>query len=140
MRKPIKILLPVLLAGLVLSSGALATSGCSSSKPAYCGDRDQLEQSVKGLTDISPSAGSVSAYQDQLNEIQDNAGKTLDSARQDFPEETDAVESSIGRLADTIENLPKSPSTSDILMIVGEGASLASAVQQFNQATKSACD
>lgn len=140
MRKPIKILLPVLLAGLVLSSGALATSGCGSSKPAYCDDRDQLEQSVKGLTDISPGSDSVPAYQSQLNEIKANAKKTLDSARSDFPQETDAVETSLSDLSDTIENLPKSPGTSDILMVVGEGASLASAVQQFSQATDSACN
>lgn len=140
MNKAIKILLPAVLAGLVLSSGALATTGCGSSKPAFCGDRDQLEQSVKGLTDISPTSGSVSQYEDQLNEIQDNAGQTLDAAREDFPQETEAVESSINRLSTKIEDLPKSPGTSDYLQLIGEATSLASAVSQFVQATNSACN
>ena len=45
---------------LVLAAAATAVTlaGCSSSKPAYCTDRTNLENSVKGLTSSGVSGGS----------------------------------------------------------------------------------
>ena len=35
------------------AAGVVALAGCGSSKPAYCTDRTNLENSVKGLTSLT---------------------------------------------------------------------------------------
>src|SRR6476620_11301758 len=76
---------------LVLAAVAamIALAGCSSSKPAYCTDRTNLENSVKGLT----SAG-ISGLKSQLKQVQSDASTLVSSAKGDFPDETSAITSS----------------------------------------------
>jgi len=140
MKNPIKITVSALLAGLVLSSGALATSGCGSSKPAFCADRDRLEQSVTDVSKIQLNSGAGTALQQQIQVIEAEASETIDAARQDFPEESRAVDSSLAEVTKSVEDLPNSPSASDLLPTFGKVAQLVQAVSQFKDATNSACD
>ena len=67
--------------------GALvALAGCgSSSKPAYCTDRTNLENSIKGLTSLSASSG-VSGLKAQLTTIASDATSVVNAAKKRLPQ------------------------------------------------------
>src|SRR5947208_8866209 len=76
---------------------SIALAACGSSKPAYCTDRANLENSIKGLTDISLSSG-LSGVQSQFGKIKSDATALVSSAKGDFPSQTDAIRSSVAGL------------------------------------------
>jgi hypothetical protein len=121
---------------LVLAAAATAVSlaGCSSSKPAYCTDRTNLQNSVKGLT----SAG-VSGLKSQLKQIQSDATTLVNSAKDDFPSETSAITSSVTALKNSVTALPSSPSTAQIATATRDAASVVSSVKSFVDASNSKC-
>jgi hypothetical protein len=119
--------------------GLLAATGCgSSSKPAYCTSRANLENSIKGLTDLNVSSG-LSGLQAQLAKIQSDANAVVSSAKGDFANETSAIKSSVSALGDTIKAFPSSPSPNDIATLARQAAAAVTAVQNFYNATSSKC-
>jgi hypothetical protein len=124
--------------GCLAAVGLLALAGCGSSKPAYCTDRTNLENSIKGLTSLSPSNG-LSGLQSQLKKIQTNATALANSAKGDFPNESSAVESSVNTLASTVKSLSGTPSGSQIAKVATDASSVVSAVKSFTSATASKC-
>lgn len=119
--------------------GLVAVAGCgSSSKPAYCGSRANLESSIKGLTDLNVSSG-LSGLQAQLTKIQSDANALVSSAKGDFPNETSAIKSSVNALADTIKAFPSSPSAGEIATLASQAAGAVTAVQNFYNSTNSKC-
>ena len=54
------------------AAAVVALAGCGSSKPAYCTDRTNLDNSVKGLTSLNASSG-VSGLKSQVKTIQSDA-------------------------------------------------------------------
>jgi len=126
----------------LLAGGALAAAaGCGggSDKPGYCADRSQLESSIKDLTNIDPSQG-LSGLETKLTTIQSDANALVASARSDFPSETSAIRSSVNALADDVRALPSSPSATQVAALAADASSVVSAVGDFVDATKSACD
>jgi hypothetical protein len=121
---------------LVLAAAATAVTlaGCGSSKPAYCTDRTNLENSVKGLT----SSG-VSGLKSQLKQIESDATTLVDSAKSDFPSETSAITSSVNALKSSVTALPSSPSTAQIAAATRDAASVVSSVKSFVDASNSKC-
>jgi hypothetical protein len=114
---------------------AIALTGCSSSsKPAYCTDRANLENSVKGLT----SAG-ISGIKSQLTQISSDATALVNSAKSDFPNETSAISSSVNALKSSVAALPSSPSVAQVATVTKDAASVVSSVQNFYNATSSQC-
>jgi len=121
---------------LVLAAAATAVTlaGCGSSKPAYCTDRTNLENSVKGLT----SSG-VSGLKSQLKQIESDATTLVDSAKGDFPSETSAITSSVNALKSSVTALPSSPSAAQIATATRDAASVVSSVKSFVDASNSKC-
>ena len=121
---------------LVLAAAATAVTlaGCGSSKPAYCTDRTNLENSVKGLT----SSG-VSGLKTQLKQIQTDATTLVNSAKGDFPTETSAITSSVSALKNSITALPSSPSAAQVATATRDAASVVSSVKSFVDASNSKC-
>jgi hypothetical protein len=121
---------------LVLSAAATAVTlaGCGSSKPAYCTDRTNLENSVKGLT----SSG-VSGLKSQLKQIQSDATTLVNSAKDDFPSETSAITSSVSALKTSVTALPSSPSAAQVATATRDAASVVSSVRSFVDASNSKC-
>ena len=121
---------------LVLAAAATAVTlaGCGSSKPAYCTDRTNLENSVKGLT----SSG-VSGLKSQLKQIQTDATTVVNSAKGDFPSETSAITSSVTALKTSVTALPSSPSAPQIATATRNAASVVSSVKSFVDASNSKC-
>ncbi len=123
---------------VLLASGAaiavVALAGCSSSKPGYCTDRTNLENSVKGLTSVS-----ISTLKSQLSQIQSDATALVNSAKSDFPSQTTAISSSVSALKSSVTALPSSPSASQIATVGKDAASVVSSVKNFTDATSSQC-
>ncbi len=117
----------------------IALAGCgSSSKPAYCSDRSNLENSIKGLTNLSVSGG-VSGLKSQINTIVSDANSVVSSAKSDFPSQTSAVKTSVDALQSAVKALPSSPSASQIAAIGVSAKNVVSSVKSFSDASKSKC-
>ena len=125
---------------LVALVALAAAAGCgSSSKPAYCKDRTNLENAIKNLPSTASSSG-LSGLQSQLTTIQSDATAAVDAAKTDFPSETSALKSSVDTLSSAVKALPSNPSTTQIAAVALDAANVVSAVKGFTSATKSKCD
>ncbi len=121
-----------------IAAAAVALTGCSSSKPAYCTDRTNLDNSVKGLTSLNASSG-VSGLKSQVTMVYNDATTLVSSAKSDFPSETSAITSSVDALKSSVGALSSSPSAAQIATVTKDAASVASSVKSFDNASSSAC-
>jgi len=112
-------------------------AGCSSGKPAYCTDRTNLQNSVKGLTNLSGSG--ISGLKSQIGQIQSDATALVNSAKSDFPDETSAITSSVGALKNSVAALPSSPSAAQVASVTKDASSVVSSVKSFTDASSSKC-
>ncbi|MBS1870214.1 MAG: hypothetical protein JSS99_11170 [Actinobacteria bacterium] len=129
----------LLAASLLVCALLVVASGCGSSKPGYCADRTKLQNSVKSLTSLSPSAG-LSGLQAELKQLQSEVNALVASAKSDFPSETSAIRTSFEQLATDVRALPSNPSTQQIAALASDASAAVSAVSGFVNATKSKCD
>ena len=116
------------------AAAVIALAGCGSSKPAYCTDRTNLQNSVKGLT----SAG-ISGLKSQLKQVQSDATAVVNSAKGDFPNETSAITSSLNTLKNSVAALPSSPSAAQVATVGTDAAGVVSSVKSFVDASNSKC-
>jgi hypothetical protein len=116
----------------------VAIAGCGGSKPKYCSDRSSLENSVKGLTDLTVSSG-VSGLEAQLNKIKTNSTALVKSAESDFPDETASIKSSFDELSKTVKGVSASPSATDIATVAVQTSAFVTAVKTFMNSTSSKC-
>src|ERR1700733_6551053 len=122
------------LAAVAAAAGVLA-SGCGSSKPAYCGDRSKLEQSVKS---ISVTSG-ISSLKTQLQQVETNAQTLVSSAKSDFPDQTSAINTSLSTLKSSVDAITPSPSPAQLVTVASDAKSVVDAVSSFVNASKSKC-
>lgn len=123
----------------VLSAALLVGCG-SSSKPAFCGDVNNLKDSISQLTSVKIEAGVLDTVRTDLENVQASAQTVVESARTDFPSETAALEDSISTASDSIKALPASPSGTQIAAVALEVSAVATALKSFEDATSSACN
>jgi hypothetical protein len=125
-----------------LAIAALAGAGCGGDdEPGYCSDVSDLQQSVDDLKNVQLSeSGALSTLQTELQEVQSNADAVVSSAKQDFPDETSALKSSVSTAATTIEQLPDSPTAQQLAPLAQEISAVVTAAQGLDSATSSACD
>ncbi len=130
-----------LIVPVVLAAAALVAAGCGgSSKPAYCSDVTDLENSVNSLKSVQLDSNTISTLQTDLQKVQTNANAVVSSAKQDFPNQTSALESSVSALSTSVKALPASPTPQQLLTLTTQVASTVSAADNFKSATSSACD
>jgi len=127
-----------LLLAFVVAAGVIALVGCSSSKPAYCTDRDNLQNSVKGLTSATTSSG-VSGLKSQVGMVQSDATAVVSSAKSDFPSETSAITSSVDALKSSATALSSPPTVAEIATFTKDAASVVNSVKSFRDASNSKC-
>ena len=118
--------------------GIVALAGCSSSKPAYCTDRSNLENAVNGLKSLNASSG-VSAWKSQVQMVQSAATTLVDSAKSDFPSQTSAITSSVDALKNSVGALSSSPSAAATATVAKDASNVESSVSSFTNATSSQC-
>ncbi len=125
----------------VLAATALVAAGCgSSSKPAYCSNVSNLQKSVDDLKGVQLQSGALSTLQTDLTKVQSNANAVVSSAKQDFPSETSALQSSVSSLSTTIKQLPSSPTARQLVPLAPEISGVVTAAKNLTSATSSACD
>ena len=116
----------------------IALAGCGSSKPAYCSDRTNLENSVKNLPSSVTSSG-ISGLASQVTTIKSQATTLVSSAKSDFPTQTSAVKSSVDALSSAVKALPSSPSATQLAAIGLDVSNVVSSVKSFTDNSKSKC-
>jgi hypothetical protein len=121
----------------IVTLAALGACG-GSSQPAYCGDRTNLQNSVKGLPGAITSGG-LSSLKSQLTTIQSQATSLVNSAKKDFPSETSAITSAMNALKGSVQALPSSPSVTELASVATDASTLLTSVNNFVNATKSKC-
>jgi len=126
------------LLAVAAAAAVVALAGCSSSKPAYCTDRANLQNSVKGLTSLN-SSGGVSAVKSQVDRVESDATAVVSSAKSDFPSQTNAITSSVDALKSSVTALSPSPSAAEIATVTKDAASVATSVKSFTDASSSQC-
>lgn len=118
--------------------GLVALAGCGSGKPAYCTDRTNLENSVKGLSTLNTSSG-ISGLKSQVQKIQSDATVLVNSAKGDFPSQTNSIKSSVTSLQTAVNGLSSSPSAKQIAAVTNAASSVATSVNSFLDASNSKC-
>jgi hypothetical protein len=124
---------------LVAAVVAIAMVGCSSSSPpAYCTNRTNLENSVKGLTHLNVSSG-ISGLETQLKKIESDATSLVNSAKGDFPSQTSAITSSVDALKTAVAQVSSGPTAANIAALTTAAGGVVSSVKSFTDATSSKC-
>ena len=123
---------------LVAVVGAITMAGCSSGPPAYCTNRTNLENSIKGLTDLNVSSG-ISGLEAQVKKIESDATTLVNSAKSDFPSQTSAITSSVDALKTSVRQVASGPTAANIATLTTNAASVVRSVKDFTDATNSKC-
>lgn len=130
-----------LIVPLVLAALVLVAAGCGgSSKPDYCSDVSDLQSSVDDLKSVQLESGALTTLKTDFQKVQSNANAVVSSAKQDFPNETSALQSSVSTLSASIDALPAAPTAQQLLPIASQVSSVVTAAQGLESATSSACD
>jgi hypothetical protein len=137
-----KVRLHVLLTlAVALAAAALVAGGCGGDdKPEYCSNVSDLQQSVDDLKSVQPDSAIVSTLQTDVQKVQSNANAVVSSAKQDFPSQTAALQSSVSSLSTEIKQLPPSPTPQQLFALTLPVNSVVTAAQGLSSATSSACD
>jgi outer membrane murein-binding lipoprotein Lpp len=123
---------------VVVIAGVL-TAGCGSSdKPSYCSATSDLQSDVNQVgKDITTA--NFSAVQSDIDTVKSQATTVVADAKSDFPSETDAVDSAVNDLVDSVNSLGASPSGSDLLSLGAQAATAVNAVKDLSSAVGSKC-
>jgi hypothetical protein len=118
-----------------------AAAGCGgSSKPAYCSDRSQLEQSVRALGNGEVlRQGGLQDLKTKLQTVEPDANNLVGSAKEDFPSETGAIETSVSTLKTTVQQLPSSPTPQQVAAVAADTRGVVTSFQGFREASDSKC-
>jgi hypothetical protein len=129
------------LVATVIAAALLAGCGSSSSstpaKPAYCSHVTALKHSINALP--SAATGGVSGLKTQLTTIQSEAQSVISSAKSDFPQETQALSSSLSALDKTVKGLKSGVSATEIATLTAQATAAVDAAQHLISATHSKC-
>ena len=124
-----------------LAATVLVSAGCGGSdKPAYCSNVSDLQQSVDDLKGVKVESGALSTLKTDVQEVRSNADAVVSSAKQDFPSETSALESSLSSLSTAVDQLPAAPTAEQLASLVPMVSSVVTAADGLKSATSSACD
>ncbi len=128
------------LAALPLAAAVVLGACGGSSKPSYCSDRSNLEQSVKDIGNVKlTESGGLKDLQSRLQTVEANANKVVSSAKGDFPSETSAIDASVDNLKTSIQQLGSSPATAQVAAVATNAKAVVNSVQGFVKATDSKC-
>ena len=99
----------LLLPAAVLVLSGLMAAGCSSSKPAYCTDADQLKTSVQNLGNVDVAKNGLSSLQTALTSVKTSASAFVTDAKSAYPSQTAALSTSLSGLQTAITSAKGQP-------------------------------
>ena len=118
---------------------ALGAAGCSST-PDFCSDVDALRSSANDLVAIQINSNTINEVQTDFEKVQSDAERVVESAREDFPQETSNLENRIDSTKKAIEDFPASPAAGDYVALGLQVVALGQAAEDFRNAASSACN
>ena len=127
-----------LLPAAVLVLAGLA-AGCSSSKPAYCTDADQLKTSVQDLGNITVNVNDLSSVQTAVNKVQADATKFASDAKSAYPSQTTALKNSVSGLQTAVKSAKATPSVTSVAAVGSSVTQVKTAASNLQSAVKGAC-
>jgi hypothetical protein len=130
--------IPFACAGVVGLVAAAACGSSTSSRPAYCSDRANLQNSVKGLTSLNASAG-ISGLEAQVNRVKTSTNRLANATKSDFPSQSSALNSSITALDNSVRSLAASPSPANIGNVTKDAGNVLTAARNLVNATNAKC-
>jgi hypothetical protein len=128
------VLLPA--AALVLSGLA---AGCSSSKPAYCTDADQLKTSVQDLGNVNINVHDLSSVNTAVNKVQADATTFASDAKSAYPSQTTALKNSLSSLETAVKSAMGQPSVTTVAAVVSSVTQVKTAADNLQTAAKGTC-
>jgi len=105
-------------AGAAALAAAAVLAGCGGAdQPAYCQDRDDVEQAISDLGDVDVSADGVRALTDQLEQVRAEANALVRSTQDEFGDQAAALRSAVGALGPAVQEAAADPSaqTADVV-------------------------
>jgi hypothetical protein len=123
-------------AALVLSGLA---AGCSSSKPAYCADADQLKTSVQDLGNVNIDVHDLSSVDTAVSKVQADAEKFAADAKSAYPSQTTALKTSLSSLETAVKSAMGQPSVTTVAAVVSSVTQVKTAADNLQTAAKGTC-
>jgi hypothetical protein len=123
-------------AALVLSGLA---AGCSSSKPAYCADADQLKTSVQDLGNVNINVHDLSSVNTAVSKVQADAEKFASDAKSAYPSQTTALKNSLSSLETAVKSAMAQPSVTTVAAVVSSVTQVKTAADNVQSAVKGTC-
>jgi flagellar capping protein FliD len=123
-------------AALVLSGLA---AGCSSSKPAYCADADQLKTSVQDLGNVNINVHDLSSVDTAVSKVQADATTFASDAKSAYPSQTTALKTSLSSLETAVKSAMAQPSLTTVAAVVSSVTQVKTAADNVQSAVKGTC-
>jgi hypothetical protein len=131
----------IIAVALLGAVAAVAATGCGSSKPDYCDQREDFVTSINSLADVNVISQGTDGLTKRIDEVQASAKKLIDAAKSDFPDQTKALEDSLNALSASLKAL-KDPSTrtAALTQLPAQATAVDTAAQNLDKAVRDKCD
>lgn len=129
-----RLLLPI--AALLVGA---AVSGCSDDKPAVCTSIDELESSMKGLSELELTGTGVAGLEDQLARVAEDYDRLRDDAKEEYGDQVDAIDADLEQLKTTASEVEDSPSAAAIAAVKTSVQAVVAGVDNLADDVKSTC-
>jgi hypothetical protein len=128
----------LLLPAAVLVLSGLA-AGCSSSKPAYCTDADQLKTSVQNLGNVDVATNGLSSLQTALTSVKTSASAFVTDAKSAYPSQTAALSTSLSGLQTAITSAKGQPAATAVTTVVPAVSQVKNSASALQSAASGKC-
>jgi hypothetical protein len=128
----------LLLPAAVLVLSGLA-AGCSSSKPAYCTDADQLKTSVQNLGNVDVATNGLSSLQTALTSVKTSASAFVTDAKSAYPSQTAALSTSLSGLQTAITSAKGQPAATAVTTVVPAISQVKNSASALQSAASGKC-
>jgi hypothetical protein len=95
--------------GLLVATAALLAACGGADQPAYCQDRDDLQESISGLADVDVGEGGVEAVTDLVAQVRADANALAGSTRDQFGQQSAALRSAAAALGQAVRDAAAEP-------------------------------
>lgn len=134
--------LAALPAGLI---AAALLAGCgSSSKPAYCTQVTNFENSVKTLEQVEVSPSNLNTIATDVQKVGTSAKELESAIKSEFAPQISSVKSSVAALGASMKELGSAPSSSAIAhaasVVPAQVEALKRSASEIQEVTKSKCE
>jgi hypothetical protein len=127
-----------LLPAAVLVLSGLA-AGCSSSKPAYCTDADQLKTSVQDLGNVNINVHDLSSVNTAVSKVQADATTFASDAKSAYPSQTTALKTSLSSLETAVKSAMAQPSLTTVAAVASSVTQVKTAADNLQTAANGKC-